>query len=97
MDRIAYGLNMDMHMDQMHYQKLDQNLSEDIGKPNKNQWVLIILKQRVTTWTISNRHIQHFWKVEDLVGRRFSDDCILDEDISKPNNNHNLINSLTKG
>ena len=34
--------------------------TEDIGKPNKNQWVLIILKQRVTTWTISNRHIQHF-------------------------------------
>ena len=60
MNRIAYGLNMDMHMNQMNHQKLDQNLAEDIGKPNKNHWVLIILKQRVTTWTISNRHIQHF-------------------------------------
>ena len=46
MDRIAYGLNMDMdmHMDQMHYQKLDQNLSEDIGKPNKSHWVFTIFK-----------------------------------------------------
>ena len=63
----------------MHYQKLVQNLAEDIGKPNKNQWVLIILKQRVTTWTISNRHMQHFLRVEDSVG-----DHILAEDIGKP-------------
>ena len=47
-------------MDQMHYQKLDQNLAEDIGKPNKNHWVLTIFKQRVTTWIISNRHQQNF-------------------------------------
>ena len=49
-----------MNMDQMHYQKLDRILAEDIGKPNKNHWVLTIFKQRVTTWTISNRHQQNF-------------------------------------
>ena len=29
-------------MDQTHYQKLDQNLAEDIGKPNNDHRVLII-------------------------------------------------------
>ena len=49
-----------MNMDQMHYQKLDRILAEDIGKPNKNHWVKTIFNQRVTTWTISNRHQQYF-------------------------------------
>ena len=61
-NRIAYGLNMDMNNEYGSdaLSKLDQNLAEDIGIPNKKQWVLIILKQRVTTWTISNRHQQNF-------------------------------------
>ena len=62
MDQIAYRLDrvwIGERMDQLHYQKLDQYLAVDIGKPDKNHRVLTILKQRVTT-SISNRRMQHF-------------------------------------